>query len=291
MEMVFSQPRMLNLLKSFHTLTNVRTGFFDLSGKEIFAYPVIRSRYCVIIRATKKGDEACVRCDQSAYQFAAEHDGKNIYQCHAGLTEMVVSVNSPSDERAGYLMIGQFKQAGISEKQHWDGICRKIVTPLRLNLRQLKEAYSQLPIMNTEQINASIHILKALAVQMWQENCIRLQNEPLSKQVEKYITDHLNQQLNLPDLTKKFKVCKTTLCKTIKQDFNLTVNETIRHIRIERAKQLLQTSKKNVSEIAENVGITNYNYFTKVFKEETGITPLAFRKICEEEYRSRNIAI
>ncbi|MDR2478848.1 MAG: PocR ligand-binding domain-containing protein [Treponema sp.] len=283
MDMIWSQPRMMNLLKSFYAITSARTGFFDLDGKEILAYPVPRSDYCTLIRSTKKGDNACVKCDRTAYQYAAKHGGINIYQCHAGLTEGMVPIVSSGDERIGYLMIGQFKQSGSSGKKQWDEAYRKAAA-LQINPRGLKAAYSRLPVMSTEQAQASIHILYALAAYVWQDNCIRVQNEPLSKQVEKYIAAHLDQPLTLSALAQKFGVCKTTLCKAFKRDCDLTVNEAIRRSRIERAKQLLQTGKQPISEIAENVGINDYNYFTKVFKAETSVAPSVFRRLCEGEY-------
>jgi YesN/AraC family two-component response regulator len=52
---------------------------------------------------------------------------------------------------------------------------------------------------------------------------------------------------------------------------------------MEHAKQYLEETRNPIYEIAENVGIPDYNYFTKVFKEETGVTPSAFRALCENE--------
>ena len=68
----------------------------------------------------------------------------------------------------------------------------------------------------------------------------------------------------------------------------MTVNELTRSLRIEKAKQLLQSAELPIFIVAENVGIPDYNYFTRVFKEETGITPSLFRKLCETEYLSQH---
>ena len=47
--------------------------------------------------------------------------------------------------------------------------------------------------------------------------------------------------------------------------------------RIAAAKLLLLKSDIPISSVAEEVGITDYNYFTKVFRAGTGLTPSAFR--------------
>jgi YesN/AraC family two-component response regulator len=62
------------------------------------------------------------------------------------------------------------------------------------------------------------------------------------------------------------------------------VNELIRSVRIDKAKHLLQAGELSVSAVAEEVGIMDYNYFAKVFKEETGVQPSIYRRLCEGEY-------
>lgn len=48
--------------------------------------------------------------------------------------------------------------------------------------------------------------------------------------------------------------------------------------RLSRAKELLRFSSKSVVEIAGECGFGDQSYFTKVFKEEVGSTPAAWRK-------------
>jgi AraC family transcriptional regulator, exoenzyme S synthesis regulatory protein ExsA len=50
------------------------------------------------------------------------------------------------------------------------------------------------------------------------------------------------------------------------------------HKRLEYAKLLLNTSKKNVSEIAYTTGFENITHFSRIFKEKYNLSPLQFRK-------------
>ena len=52
----------------------------------------------------------------------------------------------------------------------------------------------------------------------------------------------------------------------------------IKYLRVKAAEELLIVSDKPVSEIAADVGYSDYNYFIKVFKKATGVTPLKYRK-------------
>ena len=48
-------------------------------------------------------------------------------------------------------------------------------------------------------------------------------------------------------------------------------------ITLQRAKELLTDTNIPIYQIANEVGIDDYNYFTKIFKKEIGITPKDFR--------------
>ena len=52
--------------------------------------------------------------------------------------------------------------------------------------------------------------------------------------------------------------------------------------RLEMAKKLLDQGYDRVAEIAEQCGYANANYFAKVFRDATGMSPLEYRKEREE---------
>jgi ligand-binding sensor protein len=282
MDIIWKQSRMRNLLQSFFTLAKVRVGFFDLEGNEILAFPSERTDYCKLIRSNPKGDAACRNCDNAAIRRAAKQTGPYIYQCHMGLTEALAAISSEKAQ-IGYLMIGQVRQSESLNTRLWEDISRK-GGHLYSNMDELKSAYSKLPAASKDSIRACADILQALANYVWLDNYIRIQSEPLSSRVKTYITDNLTGDLSLSGLARHFGVGKTTLCNAVKREYRLTVNELIRSIKIERAEQMLQSGKQSIAQIAETIGIGDYNYFTKVFKEETGVPPSVFRRLCEREY-------
>jgi AraC-like DNA-binding protein len=277
---------MTALLRNFYTLIKVRVGFFDPDGTEIAAYPASRAPYCTLLRSSKKGDAACRKCDRNAFRRAAKYQSPYIYRCHAGLTEMVAPIQTSADERVGYLMIGQAKPPGNREQKEWEEIYRKI-SGSGISPNELKAAWAELTALKMDEARSCANILQSLAAYVWLDNYFRIQKEPLSSRVKAYISGNLDADLSLNRIARKFSVGKTTLCKTVKRDLKVTVNGLIRSLRIEKAKELLESGVKLISEIAEAVGISDYNYFTKVFKEETGITPSVFRRLCEKEYLYR----
>ena len=57
--------------------------------------------------------------------------------------------------------------------------------------------------------------------------------------------------------------------------------EYLNTLRMEKAKLLLEQPLLKVSEIAESIGISNANYFSRLFKAYTGLGPEEYRKTSE----------
>ena len=70
---------------------------------------------------------------------------------------------------------------------------------------------------------------------------------------------------------------KTSLAGAVKKVSGATVGQIVRGRRIAAAKKLLLTTDRPINEIAGACGVSDYNYFTKVFKSETQQTPREFR--------------
>ena len=60
--------------------------------------------------------------------------------------------------------------------------------------------------------------------------------------------------------------------------YTRTVTEYIRHVRVEAARELINTTDLNISQIVYTIGFTSRSYFSKIFKEKYGVTPNQFKK-------------
>ena len=52
----------------------------------------------------------------------------------------------------------------------------------------------------------------------------------------------------------------------------------VQALRVEEAKQILETGEAGIDEIAESVGYEDPASFRRVFKRKAGLTPAAYRK-------------
>ncbi len=73
-------------------------------------------------------------------------------------------------------------------------------------------------------------------------------------------------------------VSENYLSRLVKQSTGRSVGAWITIVRIQRAKRLLSRSRQPIIDIAEEVGMEDQSYFSRLFKKETGMTPSVFRK-------------
>lgn len=88
---------------------------------------------------------------------------------------------------------------------------------------------------------------------------------------------------NISVLAKRVGVNPNTLQNGFKHLYKSSVNEFIKNHRIEKAKELLETSNLNISEITYKIGINSRSYFSKIFKQRYGISPNTYLKKSRED--------
>jgi len=67
------------------------------------------------------------------------------------------------------------------------------------------------------------------------------------------------------------------LAKLYKKRTGITLKTYINEYRIEKAKELLRTGDKTISEVAESVDFDNFSYFSALFKKITGVSPSVYK--------------
>lgn len=77
----------------------------------------------------------------------------------------------------------------------------------------------------------------------------------------------------LDELAERLEVSKAHLSRVFAKQTGISPGRYITHLRVEYAKLLLQGEDPSVSYVAEASGFANANYFAKVFRRETGMSP------------------
>lgn len=86
-----------------------------------------------------------------------------------------------------------------------------------------------------------------------------------------------NAELSIEDIAGQMNLGKSQLSRKIKALTNYTPVEIIRDLRLKKARQLLLSTEKSVSEIAYEVGFSQPAYFSKCYKDAYGESPSDLR--------------
>lgn len=118
-------------------------------------------------------------------------------------------------------------------------------------------------------------IMKILPLQ---DSAVSLENHTIQTAKE-YIQKHFHENLKLEDVAEQIYLSPSYFGVLFKKEVGESFSSYLTMVRIEAAKKYLQDTKYSVADVAYAVGYQDKRYFSKLFKEQVGITPKEFRKI------------
>ena len=92
------------------------------------------------------------------------------------------------------------------------------------------------------------------------------------------LNENIHESLSLNDICKKTLLSKSTLQKLFKESVNMSVMEYFKRLKIKEAKVLIRENNHNFTEISELLGYNSIHYFSRIFKNETGMTLSEYAK-------------
>lgn len=101
------------------------------------------------------------------------------------------------------------------------------------------------------------------------------------------IKEELDARINVYSLAKRVGLNQNTLQNGFKTLFQTSVNDYIKSLRLDKAKDLIENSELNITEITYKIGINSRSYFSKLFKEKFNISPSEYiSNVRDEENKS-----
>lgn len=133
--------------------------------------------------------------------------------------------------------------------------------------------------MNVWNIEQMKEIAAGYAEEMFSE--IREIPQELSQTVRRaveFVHKNYKKQVGLQDAAEAAGVNAAYLSYLFKQEMNIGFSNYLQERRMERVKELLDTSNYKIKEIAKEAGFQDYHYFSKLFKKLYGCSPVDYRK-------------
>ncbi|NDL68038.1 response regulator transcription factor [Anaerotalea alkaliphila] len=91
-----------------------------------------------------------------------------------------------------------------------------------------------------------------------------------------FIRRNHDKDISLEDMAEFIGVSASYLSRKFKEETGTSYVKYLNLVRVEQAKILIERRDGKIKDICLKVGFRNYNYFFKVFKEITGMTPLEY---------------
>lgn len=96
--------------------------------------------------------------------------------------------------------------------------------------------------------------------------------------IYEYVQRNYYEDLSLQSISEKFHFSYSYLSTIFTEKYGINFTKYLKKVRIQHAKRLLTETTDPLSEICSQVGYTDLGYFSRVFKEETGMSPSHYRK-------------
>lgn len=131
------------------------------------------------------------------------------------------------------------------------------------------------------------HNLEMLFIDLIRNNLQVSQNDPKTLQRDEesnervqsiiyFLKDNLQRKITIKDISAHLSLSPTCLRETFKQHMGITIMDYYTHLKITEAKRLIRMGIHTMAEIADALGYSSPQYFSRQFREETGF--------CAKEY-------
>ncbi len=101
--------------------------------------------------------------------------------------------------------------------------------------------------------------------------------------IKTFVEENWESEFRLVDICKSLGYSKSYLCKLFREQTGETIAEYAMRVKIGHAKRLIREGQLNFSQISDTLAFDTPQYFSRVFKRVTQMTPTEFKETLERE--------
>lgn len=124
--------------------------------------------------------------------------------------------------------------------------------------------------------NADLEMIRSLRRVFPMQSCIHVQKSnhyDKVREVIRVIFEHYsNPHMDLSRVAREVSIPPAQLSRLLNREVGVSFRQLLKTTRIEEAKSLLASKKFSVKEVAARVGFSDSHYFSRSFKEMTGLS-------------------
>lgn len=139
-------------------------------------------------------------------------------------------------------------------------------------------AYITKPIMRAEIIeNIKKAVMQLKSRQGRVETGMEPPHDSQISRLKKYLQSHVDAEISLRDAAEYMHMNASYLSRYFRERTKVSFSDYVKGLKIARAEYLLSTTSMKTYEISDLLGYKSVQYFSKLFKEATGMTPMEYR--------------
>ena len=263
MKIQYDSNKMREILQEFYNAFGVRVSFLRGLDEPIMGFPLKNCELCTYKQKNKEFYEQCKLDDKKAFEEGVVSNGFHMYECHYHLYECIQPIRI-NGQVFGYFLLGQI----LTDRKRFIELNHPNDEELD-KLKQLKE-------VEKDKIKSYAKILSWIVKYCVYSHNIDVIHDLTYEHICSYISENYNKNISIKNLCDEFHYSKSTLHSLFKKEGNVSINQYLTDIRISKAKELI--CFHTAGEVAEMVGYSDINYFSRIFKKETGMSPTQYKK-------------
>ena len=237
--------------------------------------------YCVMIRGTAVGSEACRKCDAEHVAVAVEKRACHSYCCHAGLTELILPLYDAAGDFIGCMTSGQFLVEG--ETEFGDRELREVARRCALKVSRVVELYRASPRLSGEQLAGVTGYLSLIGrlVTSTHDRLTFMEKVNTPDRIDlirKYVEENYMHPISVGGASKRFFMSEGYFLHFCSENLGMSFMNYVRSFRVAKACEMLTETNLPILEISRLCGFGGPSQFNRGFRAATGTTPRDYRK-------------
>lgn len=286
-----------NIKSRYHVNLNIH----DIAGlsaidpaleKILGPYLYHNNSFCNYVKKKGKNFEMCSKSKDLLCKKCKELDGPFYGKCYMGVEEFVFPVKW-EDNLIAVICVGQFFDEAeatrtlVGEKAKTylldKGECIERYFDVASKITfTVKEMCFDMGILCQQLLSLYMdYITRGKISPSNRNNAIKIADDHKSTHIIsntiKFIKENYNRKLSLSLLAANSFCNSSYLSYIFKEKTGSNISDYVNQIRIEVAKQILDTTTKTITETCFIAGYNDSNYFSRVFKQSTGMSPKEYR--------------
>jgi AraC-like DNA-binding protein len=278
------------------------------------AQPPVLPRFCRLVQSTLEGKKLCATC-HSLMAFGACNLGVSEHTCYGGVYVIAACIHDTKGDLSGSAVVSSCDFTKGNRATGWKA-ARSHARKLRVDLKDLRDAYYDLPYLTArkqELLGGIVEVAAAalgellnqpssdnptagadtrlpLGVEQRLRSDLLLARDktfrqngkpagrPLVDVVSSVVSRYPAMQFTVQDIARAAHMSPNHFSTLFSRHTGKSFVKFLNEKRLSLAEELLRDLTIGVKEVADRSGFEDANYFARLFKKKTGMTPREWRE-------------